>query len=72
MNRLEQIRENEKYFENVLRLVKNGGFYLFPSCQETYKVIDGKFYPVTTEGYNRMKEITSKEWCEKYVSIVHR
>jgi len=44
----EQRQANIEYFEMVLRLTKDGGYYGWPNLRKTFKVQDGKFHITRT------------------------
>ena len=61
------MKENEKFFNNIIRIMKNGGIYSCPNTMNMFTVVNKKMIPETQEGYEWIKEITTREWCESNV-----
>jgi hypothetical protein len=56
-----QIKANEKFFSNVLFVLKEGGVYFFPNALQVYTKKGDKL-SCSTEGYNAVKEIVSEKF----------
>ena len=59
--------ENEKFFNNVIRISKNGGNYFCPNTCNFFTIVNKKMVPETWEGYEWIKGITTTEWYKSNV-----
>jgi hypothetical protein len=63
MNNYQKL-ENEKYFIIILKL---GFTWIWPDMNESYKVIEGKFKPLTKRGYLELSKIVTSTFMKQYV-----
>ena len=61
--------ETQKFFEMIIAITKDGGYYLWPDAGEVYKIKNGKLYPKTRMGYVKLSFVVNEWWLKKYVSL---
>jgi len=59
----QQIKDNEKYFTNVLNTLRDGGVFGWKDLGEVLIKRNGKF-ECKKKAYDKLKEITSKDFFE--------
>lgn len=65
----DQMKANEEHFNNALRVIKDGGTYVWRDYFEIYGIVNKKFVPTTPRGYELIKEIVTPEWLQSHVSM---
>jgi hypothetical protein len=55
---------NEKFFISIMRF---GSIWFWPDMNESYKLIEGKFKPMTQRGYLELSKIVTRSFMEQYV-----
>ena len=60
-----QIEANEKFFDNVMELVKDGGIYCWVSINKQFIKRGGKLIAEDNDAYDKVSEIVSPEYLKK-------
>ena len=53
---------NEKWFKQIIMMLKDNGYWTWPDQMETYQLVDGKLKPFTKRGEKKLKEIVRNEF----------
>ena len=63
----EMMKENEKFFSEMIRILKDGGFYICPNTLSHFRMIRKKLVPLSKKSYEWIKNITTSKWCDSNV-----
>jgi hypothetical protein len=58
---------NEKFFETVLRKVREGGLFIWPEAQAIYHIVMKKIMPDDNRSYQILKDQVRPEWFSTHV-----
>lgn len=64
----EQLKENEKFFINILSILNEDGRFAYPAINEIFKKKDDVFYG-TENGINEIKKIVSEDFFNKHFKV---
>jgi len=53
---------NERWFKQIISMLKTNGVWTWPDQMESYQIVDGKLKPLTKRGEKKLKEIVRKEF----------
>jgi hypothetical protein len=65
----EQIKDNERYFHNVLSTLNEGGVFGWKDLGEVLVKRNGKF-ECNKKAYDKAKEITGKHFFEEFFILI--
>lgn len=68
MNQDQQIKENERYFSNILNKLNEGGAFGWITLGEAMVKKNGKFV-CSQKAYDKLNEIVSKDFLVKNFNI---
>jgi hypothetical protein len=58
---------NEKFYENILHTVCNGGMFVWPDALAVFRVIMKRLVPVDERSYRIIKDTVRPEWFNDHV-----
>jgi len=56
--------QNQKFFEQLIRIIPENGIYFWPDANELYNFLNGSIHG-SKRGINKIKEITPKPFHSK-------
>lgn len=63
-----EIKENEKFFEQIFKILNEGGIYMWPETLKTFTKKEDKLVAQDIEAYNAVEEIVSRKYLKKRFS----
>lgn len=63
-----KIKANEEFFSSILRVVKDGGMYVFPAANTTYTV-EANTLIGDQDALDAVKPLVSEEFFNKHLKL---
>jgi hypothetical protein len=63
-----QIKQNEQFFRNVINILNEGGSYVFPAAQQTYKKI-GDTVVGSQDALDAVKGLVTDQFFNQYFKL---
>jgi|TARA_R100001530_G_scaffold136133_1_gene115414 hypothetical protein len=63
-----EIKENERFFEQIFKILGEGGVYMWPDTLKTFTKKEDKLVAEDVEAYNAVEEIVSRKYLRKRFS----
>jgi hypothetical protein len=58
---------NEKFFDTILRKVREGGMFIWPEALAAYQIVMKKLMPADDRSYKILKDQVRPEWFSTHV-----
>jgi hypothetical protein len=66
----EQIEANEQFFLKMLKLLNDGGIYVFPEANAVFKKHYGVFYAMNPPNLDSIKDLVSEDFKKQYFRVL--